>query len=142
MDRETTRSILLAAAAKIAAKESRRELLAGGKSHAVIVRMSGNVDGEVFRGEKFEGSLTVDLDTTQSASVAAPPAEVVAYFLGALSATARRRILADLPDEFLAAGGMPAIDDEHLAEAKTLLERLRSRVDQPRTGAVKWSFAK
>jgi hypothetical protein len=143
MNLETVRAVLLAAIAKIASKESRRELLVEGKAHQVDLRISGTVDGETFKGEKFGGILTVGHESTQSKSSAAPPNEVVAYFLGAMSAAARKRLLAELPRQFLDAGGkLPEIDEDRLTEAKTLLERLRSRVDQAVAAPITWSFAK
>jgi hypothetical protein len=139
---EHLRTILFAALEKIAKKETRRELLEAGTAHRCTLSVSGTIDGLVFRGEKIEGNLAIGHDWTKASSTAAPPAEVVAYLLALLPKTKRTALLAELPDAFLRSGGkLPAIDANRLAEAETLLERLRSRKDQQFSGSVTWSYA-
>jgi hypothetical protein len=134
---DTQRSILFAALEKVAGRESRRELLEGGLSHQVAARIAATVDGTPLEPIKLEANLSVADDQTRPTSVAAPADVLVAYFLGLLSKPKRAALLSELPEEFQRRGGkLPEIAAERMEEAKSLLERLRGRVEKTVRGAV------
>lgn len=128
-------SVAWTALEKVASKEACRGLLEDGSSTPVRLSVEGQVDGRPI-AMAFAGLLNVGHAGTSNTSKACDQAHLVGLLLERLPATTRELILAHLPDEFLAMGGLPPIDKTLLERAKTLLDQLRSRTQVPRVGAV------
>jgi hypothetical protein len=141
MTEDALLAVLFTALGKFGEKEGRRELLKAG-SYQVLIRMSGDVNDTGFNGVKLAGTLSVGEDGVQPGSVAMPPDQIVGYFLGMLRPKAREQILRTLPDACAKPGEFPDVDPERVKEAKSLLTRLRARVDRPVRGAVSFKVEK
>lgn len=128
-------SVLWHALERYAKKQGDRALLDPGVKHDVKIELAGHVDGRFITREIF-GELSVDHDQTAASSSAPNAPHLVALLLDALPKTKRRAILNDLPTQFLAAGELPAVSEELLSAAITLLEKLRATKTATKRGNV------
>jgi len=130
-------AVLWAALAKIADKESRRELLTAGREHAIDLTIAGDIDGSGVDRLSVEGKLTIGEDQTRAKSVPAPAADILAYMLRQLTASRRDALLRELPELFAANGNQVPDVEPHLREAaEGLLKRLAGRTEQTVRGSV------
>lgn len=125
-----------AALGKIAGKETRRELLAGGLEIGLELEIKGLVDGQLF-AQNVVGALSVGADTTRTSSSAPDRAKLVAWILSQLNTQTREKILRELPESFAAAGNkLPDVDPVLLEATEGMLGRLRAKVSQPVQGPL------
>jgi len=111
---------------RAASKECRRETLAEGAAHEVDLRVDGTIDEEPFV-RSIHGSLVVGHAGVRASSAAPDASHLLGLILGKLSRAVRERLLADLPEKFAELGGLPEVPAERVAEAKNLLDRLRTK---------------
>lgn len=117
-------AILWHAIAKAASKLADRSQLEVG-THPVDLTISGRVNGRTVY-ERLMGNLVVNPDTQRTKSTACDQTHLVAYFLSTQTKAARKRTIDSLADQYRANGNkLPDVDQQHLAEAKVLLEQLR-----------------
>lgn len=137
---DALRAILWTALSKVAAKESRRDLLEAGAKHDISFTLVAHVNEQPLQ-LTATSLLTIGHDDTRSVSHAVPVDHLVAYLLGELPATRRNAILRLLPEEFAACGNaLPPADAGLLEAAENLLGRLRSKVTEPVRGAVSATY--
>ncbi|MGB0888743.1 MAG: hypothetical protein ACPGWS_00540 [Solirubrobacterales bacterium] len=140
--REKLRSIVLHAAAKLAADRADRGELTGGDSFDVDVTITGTVNGKHRHEERVTGGLLVNHDASRKSSKACDATELVALLLEAIVPTKRRQILASLPRHFAEAGVLPdRKEDRSHDQAKHLLAELRSCSTTTAKGSVRFAPA-
>jgi hypothetical protein len=133
-DHTRRRSILLAALAYLAKKESDRDQLPEGAT-----RVQGVIHATVGRATveyPFAGQLEVGAEQQAAASSAPDPARVCAVLLGKLPAARRAGALEKIARHFEAQGELPAVADELVASVAHTLSRLRSRTTVSKRGSV------
>jgi hypothetical protein len=141
MNQDLERAIVWAALAKIADKESRRELLGAGQ-HDVELAVTGRIGRRKIDKLGIAASLAIGEDQTRGKSLPVPAEELLGYLLGQLTRGRRASLLRDLPQAFAAAGGrLPDLDPERTEEAKGLLARLVGRTEQTVRGSVACKYS-
>lgn len=134
------RTVVWQALAKLADKESSRDVLPDGAAYVVEGVFSGEVDGQAVSLD-VEGKLCVGHESVQASSIAPCAAHVLALALEQIPKTRRGQILDILPKQFSELGELPPVSHDLVDSAEALLTSLRSRKTVTRRGTVHFSRA-
>lgn len=130
MKRAVAESIVWAALGKIADKELTRELIPPGE-HRVQGAVHGQVGGLTLE-ISAAATLAVGEDVQQLRSATPDQPKLVALLLSYLPERTRGTVLRDLAEKY----AEDEVDDVLKAQAKTLLEKLRTKESILKRGAV------
>lgn len=126
---------IFAALAYLAKKRTNRDQLTVGKT-----TISGKIEAQVGRAKPirlpFSGTLHVADDQKKASSSGPDTAHLLALCLAEMAPATRYKILHKLPEQFAAKQQLPSAEQELQAQAKHLLERLRSQTQKTTRGSV------
>lgn len=135
------RAVAYLTLSKVAPKRGDRDLLFGGASYDVDLEITGKVAGRKI-SETVTGLLLVGEDQSRNSSSACDQAELLAVVANALDKPTRDRLFKRLRETFRETERLPPIDSHTVAEAKALLDELRSTKTTTVRGNVTFQEAK
>jgi hypothetical protein len=124
---------------RAASKECRREVLDEGAKHEVELRIDGTVDQQPFT-RSVRGQLSIGHAGVRNSSSAPDACHLVGLILGKLSAKIREKLLDELPEQFAQLERLPEVPAARIEEAKNLMDRLRTKVQQQVKPQVSLSY--
>lgn len=133
---DVTLAILWAAFSKIGSKELNRNLLAEGQKHQMAAAIQAIVDGDTLQ-LRVTTPVIVGKDRQANVSSAPDQAHVLSYVLSKLNEKTWSKVLAELPEEFKAAGCcLPPVDESLLEAVGVMLGRLRAKQTRTVRGSI------
>lgn len=122
-------------------KHADRELLPAGETISIDLAVKGHVGGHPFKHEVI-GELQIGHDQTTGSTSGPDTPHLVAYLLEQLGPKRRQQLVVSLADHYAKHAELPAVAQETLSAAQTLLSRLRTTKTVEKKGNVRFEPAR
>ena len=126
---------------KVGQKQLKPAELEQGARHAVVLEIRGTVDGQAFI-QSINSVLAVGYEQQKSSSVNPQVVELVALMLSKLNRATQKRILEDVPREFVENDRqLPHVNSRLVDQTDRMLTRLRRSKTVTARGAIRCEYS-